>query len=85
MNTGVDPTDRRRQHRPDTSADRMSRGWRLEGKARSDAGAVQSPDQRRRNRSTSIPNRYQTQYSFLPTVWIQCHSQVLILIFFFFF
>ena len=82
MNTGADPTDRRRRHRPDTSTDRMNRGRRSEGEARSDAGAVQSPDQRRRNRSTPIPNRYQTHYSFLPTVWIQCRSQVLILIFF---
>ena len=47
MNTKADTTDRHRQDRPDTSADRMSRGRRLEGEACSDAGAVQSPDQRR--------------------------------------
>ena len=40
MNTGANPTDRGRRHRPDTSADRMSRGRRSEGEARSDVGAV---------------------------------------------
>ena len=43
----------------------MSRGRRSEGEAHSNTGAVQSPDQRRQNQSTPIPNRYQTQYSFL--------------------
>ena len=82
MYTGVNPTDRRRQDRPNTSTDRMSRGRRSKGEARSNADAVQSSDQRRKNQSTPIPNRYQTQYSFLATAWIQCRSQVLILIFF---
>ena len=64
MNTKADTTDRHRQDRPDTSADRMSRGRRSEGEACSDAGAVQSPDQRRRNRST--PNRTDTRNRFSP-------------------
>ena len=34
--TGADPTDWRRRHRPDTTADRISRGRRSEGEARSD-------------------------------------------------
>ena len=64
MNTKADPTDWLRQDRPDTSADRMSPGWRSEGEARSDVGAVQSPDQRRRNRST--PNQTDTRNRFSP-------------------
>ena len=42
--TGTDPTDRRRQHCPDCSVDRMSRGWRSDFAFHSDAGAVKSPD-----------------------------------------
>ena len=38
--TGADPTDQRRQYHPDSTADRMSRGQRLEGETRSDADAV---------------------------------------------
>ena len=82
MNIRADLTDRSRQHHPNTNADRMSRGRRSEGEAHSNTGAVQSPDQRRQNQSTPTPNRYQTQYSFLAIAWIQCRSQVLILIFF---
>ena len=82
MNIRADLTDRSRRHCLGTNADRMSRGRRSKGEARSNADAVQSSDQRRKNQSTPIPNRYQTQYSFLATAWIQCRSQVLILIFF---
>ena len=49
MNTRADPTNRFQRHRPDTNADQMSQGRHLEGKAHSDADAMQSPDQRRRN------------------------------------
>ena len=38
--TGANPTDQRRQYHPDSTADRVSRGQRLEGETRSDADAV---------------------------------------------
>ena len=38
--TGADPIDQRRQYHPDSTADRMSRGQRLEGETHSDADAV---------------------------------------------
>ena len=56
MNIRADLTDRSRRHHPNTNADRMSRGRRSEGEAHSNIGAVQSPDQRRQNQSTPIPN-----------------------------
>ena len=43
---GADPTDRHQQHRPNTSADRMSQGRSSEGKAHFDANVVQSRHQR---------------------------------------
>ena len=49
---GANLTDQRQQLCPDTSADRLSRGWRSEGEACSDDGVMRSPDQRILHRST---------------------------------
>ena len=66
----ADLINRRRRHCPDTSAYRMSQGQCSEGEARSDANAVQSPNQRTRNRSTL--NRTDTIIPVFvsPPVWI---------------
>ena len=49
---GANLTDQRQRLRLDTSADRLSQGWRSKGKACSDAGVMRSPDQRILHRST---------------------------------
>ena len=48
-------------HRLDTSVDWLSRGRHLEGEARSDVDAVQSPDQMIPHPIYTEPNQYQAQ------------------------
>ena len=56
--TGTDPTDWRRRHRPDCSADQMSRGRCSDFTLHSDASALKSTDWEIRNRAVAEPNRY---------------------------